>query len=158
MDRRPLPRPAVALVPVAFLVVFLGLSVVNINDLPEIAFVSAFLRAIASIPVIGEALHHSIPVPIPLIAATAVASIVAWRHGMAWRKIEESFVHGIMLSLGACLILMVIGILIGTWILGGVVPTMVYYGLKLISPSIFLVTTCGICAIVSLASGSSWAT
>jgi len=158
MDRRPLPRPAIALVPVAFLVFFLGLSVVNLNDLPEIAFVSGFLRAVASIPVIGEALRHSIPVPIPLIAATAVASIVAWRHGMKWRAIEESFLHGIMLSLGACLILLVIGILIGTWILGGVVPTMVYYGLKLISPSVFLVATCGICAIVSLASGSSWAT
>lgn len=158
MDRRPLPRPAVALVPVGFLVFFLGLSVVNLNDLPEIAGVSAFLRAVASIPVIGELLRHSVPVPIPLIAATVVASIVAWRHGMKWKAIEESFLHGIMLSLGACLILLVIGILIGTWILSGVVPTMVYFGLKLISPSVFLLATCSICSIVSLATGSSWAT
>ena len=158
MDRRPLPRPAVALVPVAFLVVLLGLSVINLNDLPEIALVSAFLKAVASIPIFGEALWHSIPVPIPLVAATAVAAFVAWRLGMKWKAIEESFLHGIMLSLGACLILLVIGMLIGTWILGGIVPTMVYYGLKLISPSVFLVATCSICAIVSLASGSSWAT
>lgn len=158
MEPRPLPRPAIALVPVVSLVVFLGLSVINLHDLPEIAFVSAFLKAVASIPVIGETLWHSIPVPIPLIAATAVAAIIAWRQGLAWRAIEESFLRGIMLALGACLILIVIGILIGTWILGGVVPTMVYFGLKLISPSVFLVATCGICAIVSLASGSSWAT
>jgi Na+/H+ antiporter NhaC len=131
---RPLPRPIVALVPVAFLVIFLGLSVINLNDLPEIALVSPFLRAIAAIPVIGEVLWHSIPVPIPLIAATVVASLVAWRHGLSWKVIEGSFLQGIMMALGACLILLVIGILIGTWILGGIVPTMVYYGLELISP------------------------
>lgn len=158
MEPRSPPRPAVALVPVAFLVFFLGLSVINLHELPEIRFVSAFLRAVASIPVIGQALWQGIPVPIPLVAATAVASLLAWRQGLPWSAIEESYLHGIGLALGACLILLVIGILIGTWILGGVVPTMVYYGLKLISPSVFLVAACGICAIVSLASGSSWAT
>lgn len=157
MDQ-PAPKPWVALIPVGFLVVFLGLSVINLNDLPDISGVSALLRWVASIPVIGETLRHSIPVPIPLIAATAVASIVAWRLGLPWKAIEESYLHGIRLSLGACLILLVIGVLIGTWILGGVVPTMIYYGLKLISPSVFLVATCVICSIVSLASGSSWAT
>lgn len=157
MDQ-PSPKPWVAFIPIGFLVVFLGLSVINLNALPEIGGVSGLLRWVASIPIIGEALRHSIPVPIPLIAATAVASIVAWRLGLPWKAIEESYIHGIRLSLGACLILLVIGILIGTWILSGVVPTMVYYGLKLISPSIFLVATCIICSIVSLASGSSWAT
>jgi len=158
MEPRPLPRPIVALVPVACLVLFLGLSVINLTELPEIPVVSALLTAFASIPVIGETLRHSIPVPIALIAATVVASIIASWQGLKWKEIEESYLHGILLALGACLILLVIGILIGAWILGGIVPTMVYYGLKLISPSIFLAATCGICAIVSLASGSSWAT
>lgn len=158
MEPRPLPRPAVAIVPVACLVIFLGFSVININDLPAIPIVSALLHGLAAIPLVGEMLRHSIPVPIPLIAATVVASIVAWRQGLKWKEIEESYLHGIMLALGACLILIVIGTLIGTWILGGIVPTMVYYGLKLISPSVFLVAACGICAIVSLATGSSWAT
>ena len=155
---RPLPKPALAVVPVAFLVLFLGLSVINLNNLPGIGLVTPFLKAMAAIPVIGDALWQSIPVPIPLIGATLVASCVAWRLGLTWREIEDSFSHGIMLALGACLILLVIGILIGTWVLSGIVPTMVYYGLKLISPSVFLVATCVICCIVSLASGSSWAT
>jgi NhaC family Na+:H+ antiporter len=60
--------------------------------------------------------------------------------------------------MGAILILMIIGILIGTWMLSGIVPAMIFYGLQLISPSIFLVTTCIICAIVSISTGSSWST
>jgi len=58
----------------------------------------------------------------------------------------------------AIIILMIIGVLIGAWILSGTVPTMIYYGLKILSPGIFLVATCIICAIVSLATGSSWTT
>ncbi|HEX9781233.1 MAG TPA: Na+/H+ antiporter NhaC, partial [Opitutaceae bacterium] len=65
---------------------------------------------------------------------------------------------GIVIALPACLILLVIGMLIGTWILSGIVPTMIFYGLQLISPSVFLFTTCLICSLVSLATGSSWST
>jgi NhaC family Na+:H+ antiporter len=67
-------------------------------------------------------------------------------------------VHGITLAMGAILILMVVGTMIGTWILGGVVPTMIFYGLKILSPGIFLVATMVICSIVSLGTGSSWST
>ncbi len=91
---------------------------------------------------------------IPLILGTAVAAIVAWRLGYKWKEIQESLIKGITLALGACLILMTIGMLIGTWILSGIVPAMIYYGLQLIAPSVFLVTTCIICAVVSLSTGS----
>ncbi|MBE9547421.1 MAG: Na+/H+ antiporter NhaC, partial [Proteobacteria bacterium] len=67
-------------------------------------------------------------------------------------------VHGIMLAMGAILILMVVGTMIGTWIMGGIVPSMIYYGLKVLSPGIFLVATLIICSIVSLGTGSSWST
>jgi NhaC family Na+:H+ antiporter len=67
-------------------------------------------------------------------------------------------VHGINLAMGAILILMVVGTMIGTWIHGGVVPSMIYYGLKVLSPGIFLVATLIICSIVSLGTGSSWST
>jgi NhaC family Na+:H+ antiporter len=60
--------------------------------------------------------------------------------------------------MGAILILMVVGTLIGTWIMGGIVPSMIYYGLKVLSPGIFLVATLIICSIVSLGTGSSWST
>lgn len=95
---------------------------------------------------------------IPLILGAAVASIVAAYLGYSWKEIQRGLVQGINLALGAILILMTIGMLIGTWMASGIVPAMIYYGLQLMSPSIFLVTTCLICAIVSLSTGSSWST
>ena len=99
-----------------------------------------------------------LPPHIPLISAAAVASIVAviWKH--PWTEIHEGMVQGITLAMGAILILMVVGTMIGTWILGGIVPSMIYYGLKVLSPAIFLIATLIICSIVSLGTGSSWST
>ena len=85
------------------------------------------------------------------------ASVAAfWKH--PWKEIQEGMVHGISLAMGAILILMVVGTMIGTWISGGIVPSMIYYGLKVLSPGIFLVATLIICSIVSLGTGSSWST
>jgi len=95
---------------------------------------------------------------IPLMSAAAVAGIVAAFYGVRWKEIEKGMIGGINLAMGAILILMVVGTLIGTWILGGVVPTMIYYGLKVLSPGIFLVATLLICSIVALGTGSSWST
>ena len=90
---------------------------------------------------------------IPLICAAAVAAIIAIFHKYPWKDIQEGMVHGISLAMGAILILMVVGPMIGTWILGGVVPTMIYYGLKILSPGIFLTATLIICSIVALGTG-----
>ncbi|KXG76583.1 Na+/H+ antiporter NhaC [Thermotalea metallivorans] len=95
---------------------------------------------------------------IPILATTVVAALVAVRAGYKWSVIEEGIIETIRMSMQAVLILMIIGTIIGTWILSGVVPTMIYYGLKILSPGIFLVATCLICCIVSLATGSSWTT
>lgn len=95
---------------------------------------------------------------IPLIVGTTVAALVAWKHGFKWKDIEEMMYKGIKLALPAIVIIMLVGLTIGAWIGGGVVATMIYYGLKIISPSFFLVTIAIICAVVSLAIGSSWAT
>jgi len=95
---------------------------------------------------------------IPLIAAAAVAACVAVIHKHPWKEIQDGMVHGITLAMSAILILMVVGTMIGTWILGGVVPSMIFYGLKVLSPGIFLVATLIICSIVSLGTGSSWST
>ena len=75
-----------------------------------------------------------------------------------WEEIEEMMYKGIKLALPAIVIIILVGLVIGAWIGGGVVATMIYYGLKLISPSLFLVTICLICGIVALAIGSSWST
>jgi len=95
---------------------------------------------------------------VPLICAAALAAAIAVAHGYKWRELQQGMVLGITLAMDAVLILMVVGTLIGTWLLGGIVPTMIYYGLKLLSPSIFLVATLLVCSIVSLGTGSSWST
>ncbi|MDH4217661.1 MAG: Na+/H+ antiporter NhaC [Candidatus Aminicenantes bacterium] len=99
-----------------------------------------------------------LPPHIPLILAAAVAALVATTHKHPWVEIQEGMVHGITLAMSAILILMIVGTMIGTWIAGGIVPSMIYYGLKVLSPAIFLVATLIICSIISLGTGSSWST
>ena len=99
-----------------------------------------------------------LPPHIPLILAAAVAAAVASLKKHPWTEILDGMVHGITLAMSAILILIIVGTLIGTWISGGIVPAMIYYGLKVLSPGIFLVATLLICSIVSLGTGSSWST
>ena len=75
-----------------------------------------------------------------------------------YQHMENQIVESIKRAIQACLILLVVGALIGTWIQSGIVPTMIYYGLKLIHPAYFLPVACISCAFVSLATGSSWST
>lgn len=95
---------------------------------------------------------------IPLIVGTITAALVAWMAGYKWDELEEAMYNGIRLALPAVIIIMLIGLVIGSWIGSGVVATMIYYGLKIISPSLFLVSIMLICCIVSVAIGSSWST
>lgn len=96
---------------------------------------------------------------LPILFAAVVAALVAiFGLGYTWKELEDGIVDTIKMAMQAILILMIIGMIIGTWILGGIVPTMIYYGLKILSPGIFLVATCILCSIVSLATGSSWTT
>ena len=93
---------------------------------------------------------------IALILSACFAALLGVYNGMKWKQIEAGIVKGISMSLGALLILLAVGSLIGTWILSGVVPTMIYYGLELLSPNWFYVASCAICALVALSIGSSW--
>jgi Na+:H+ antiporter, NhaC family len=95
---------------------------------------------------------------IPLMIGTTVAAIVALYSGFKWDEIEEMMYKGIRLALPAIVIIILVGLTIGAWIGGGIVATMIYYGLKIITPSLFLVSITVICMIVSLAIGSSWST
>jgi NhaC family Na+:H+ antiporter len=95
---------------------------------------------------------------LPLVAAASVAGVIAWWRGMTWAALHEGVVGGIGLGLGAILILLAVGALIGSWVIGGIVPTMIWYGLKAFSPGAFLVGTLLVCSVVSLGTGSSWAT
>ncbi|WP_206458768.1 Na+/H+ antiporter NhaC [Anaerovorax sp. IOR16] len=93
---------------------------------------------------------------IPLIIAAIVAAGVAISNGWKWSFLEQGIISSISRSMQSCLILLTVGILIGTWKAAGVIPGMIYYGLNIISPGIFLVTACLLCGIVALAIGSSW--
>ncbi|WP_291634956.1 Na+/H+ antiporter NhaC [Clostridium sp.] len=98
-------------------------------------------------------------VHIPLVFGTLIASIVAiTRLGYSWKDIEEGIIGTISSTMQAILILAIIGMIIGTWILGGIVPTLIFYGLQVLSPSVFLVAACILCSIVSISTGSSWTT
>ena len=93
-----------------------------------------------------------------LMLSAGVASIVAIRLGYKWKKIRTSIVKSISSALSSIIILLLIGSLAGTWLLSGVVPAMIYYGLQVLNPTIFLVAATIVCAIVSVATGSSWTT
>ena len=111
----------------------------------------------ASVVLFGDG-SSSGPNQLALILAAMVGAVVGLRLGFSWREMEKGIVHGISLAMGAILILLVVGSVIGTWILAGVVPTMIYYGLSILTPAIFYPAACVICALVSLATGSSWTT
>ena len=95
---------------------------------------------------------------IPMLLGVFVAAVIGYRSGFAWDTIQGGMLKGISNALQAIVILLIIGILIGVWILSGVVPTLLYYGLKILTPEIFLPATLLICAITSLATGTSWGT
>ena len=95
---------------------------------------------------------------IALLLAAAVAGVISLSLGHSWDEIETSMIKSISSAMGAMLILLAIGSLSGTWLLSGIVPAMIYYGLKILNPTIFLFAACIVCCIVSLATGSSWST
>ena len=95
---------------------------------------------------------------IPLIIAAIFAAIIAVANGYKWSFLEAGIMASINRSMQAMLILMIVGMLIGSWIASGIVPAMIYYGLKILSPGIFLFASCILCGIVALATGSSWTT
>ena len=94
-----------------------------------------------------------------LLTATAVCCLIAMGYSkVRWKAIELAMVNNISGVATALIILLIIGALSGSWMISGVVPTLIYYGMQIIHPSFFLASTCIICAIVSVMTGSSWTT
>ena len=121
--------------------------------IPVIGTIALLMYSVLPVFKVNQSVH------IPLVFGTLLAAIVATtRLGYSWQDIEEGIISSISGTMQAIIILAIIGMIIGTWILGGIVPTLIYYGLKILSPSIFLVATCLLCCVVSLATGSSWTT
>lgn len=96
---------------------------------------------------------------IALLSATSVCVMLAMGiYRCRWSMLEDAIIDNIRSSASSIIILLLIGAIAGTWMVGGIVPTMICYGLKILHPSFFLVASCVICAVVSLMTGSSWTT
>lgn len=98
------------------------------------------------------------PNQLALLLAAAIGAIIAIKLGNNWYKIREQIVKSIGSAMPSMIILLLIGSLAGTWLISGVVPSMIYYGLKILDPGIFLLASVVISAMVSVATGSSWST
>lgn len=133
------------------------------TDIPPGARAPTLIEALVSLfsLVVGISVSivlYGLDPHIPMLLGVIVASLVALRCGFPWQTIQDGMVQGITNALPALIILIVVGVLIGVWIVGGVVPTLIYYGLQLISPAVFLPAAMVIASITSLATGTSWGT
>jgi len=119
--------------------------------------IAVFVAAavIISYGVLQLGVDAHIPIVISAVLVSIVGLIVL---KMPWSQIEEGALNAIAVALQAIVILMIIGMVIGIWMQSGVVPSLIYYGLDILAPSIFLLATLLITSIVSLATGSSWTT
>ena len=96
---------------------------------------------------------------IVLLTATAICCLIAMTYSkVRWKALELAMINNITGVATALIILLIIGALSGSWMISGVVPTLIYYGMQIIHPSFFLASTCIICAVVSVMTGSSWTT
>ena len=95
---------------------------------------------------------------IVILSAAAVAALIAMAKGSDWHTLQEGIKSNLNAASVAILILLLVGALTGTWLVSGIVPIMIYYGLQILSPEVFLPATLIICAMVCLATGSSWTT
>ncbi|MFK7976466.1 MAG: Na+/H+ antiporter NhaC [Halioglobus sp.] len=93
---------------------------------------------------------------IALVLASCVAALVGRGIGIPWKEAQQGIIDGIVVGLGPMLILLSVGMLIGTWILSGTVPAMIYYGVEVLNPSVFYAASAAICALVAISIGSSW--
>ena len=93
-----------------------------------------------------------------LLLGAAVAGIVGFYYKIGYQKMIDKVAENLQSVTGALLILLFVGALAGTWLISGIIPAMIYYGLQILHPSIFLPACIIICAIISLATGSSWTT
>ena len=93
-----------------------------------------------------------------LILGAAVAAVVGFYNKVSYKNMLEEVAENVKSTTAALLILLMVGALAGTWLISGVIPSMIYYGLQILNPTFFLLASVVICAIISIATGSSWTT
>ncbi|WMJ77662.1 MULTISPECIES: Na+/H+ antiporter NhaC [unclassified Sedimentibacter] len=113
------------------------------------------LIAMLVIVIIGKGVYN-LRIEILMLLAAGITSIIAVRVGVTWDEMLEEIASKIHKSMGALLLLIIVGTIIGSWMASGTIPMLIYYGVQIISPRWLLVTAFLLCAIVSVATGSSW--
>ena len=113
------------------------------------------ILAMAVLLAVGYGIYKIRP-QVLLVAAAFITACLGFILRYPWREMEKGIVDSISKAMPAILIMLSVGILIGSWIASGTIPMIIYYGLKLISPRFFLFTACLVCTITSLATGTSW--
>jgi NhaC family Na+:H+ antiporter len=129
--QRPQPGLRLALTPIVLTLIILGIQLFHFKDFTP----------------------H-----IPIAIGLAITCLVGWKLGLKWSEIEKGIFHVIHVALPSVSVLITVGMIIGVWIASGTVPTLIYYGLKLLSPEIFLAASMLLCAVVSVSVGTSWGT
>lgn len=136
MKLKKFPSPLVSLIPIAALIVLLFFTISTFGS---------------------DALTGASQVS--LLVATALCVFIGmWRYDIPWKDFEKAITNNIAGVSSALIILLIIGALSAVWMVSGVVPTLIYYGVQIIHPRFFLLCTCIICAVVSVMTGSSWTT
>ncbi|WP_282167469.1 Na+/H+ antiporter NhaC [Shewanella japonica] len=132
------------------------------SQLKQPSLFDALAPVIALITMLGAAVYlfssdsSSGANQIALILAACIAILIGYKNGYSWNQMERGIIKSIGVATGALLILFTVGSLIGTWILAGTVPTMIYYGMQILHPQYFYAASCILCAVVAISIGSSW--
>ncbi|WP_439861243.1 Na+/H+ antiporter NhaC [Pseudomonas sp. MBLB4136] len=132
----------------------------NRNDNNRPSLVLALVPIVLTLGVLGIQLFYygDFTPHVPLAIGLAITALIGWFQGYRWKDIEDGSLHVVSIGLQSIGILIVVGMIIGTWIASGTVPLMIYGGLKLLSPELFLGVAMLMCAVVSVSLGTSWGT
>ncbi|MBM3310357.1 MAG: Na+/H+ antiporter NhaC [Candidatus Aminicenantes bacterium] len=131
----------------------------NSSEKRKVSFGVALLPILAMGVLLGVGYGiYKIRPQVLLVVAAFLTGGLAWAFRISWKEMQTGVVDSIHKAMPAILIMLTVGVLIGTWMASGTIPMVIYYGLKLISPKFFLVTACFVCSLVALATGTSWGT
>ena len=120
---------------------------------------SIIVIILITVTVSAATLYYKTDVHAPIVMLAVVIAMIGRFHlNVTYSQLESAALSGIMAAMQSCMILMLVGMLVGVWMLGGVIPGLIYYGLSILNPSIFPLATLLVCSIISLATGSSWST
>ncbi|MGL5273207.1 MAG: Na+/H+ antiporter NhaC family protein, partial [Phocaeicola sp.] len=136
MTKQNTPSPLLSFLPILLLVLLLAVTISLFGD-------------------------NALSGPSQICLLVATATCIGISMGIlktSWDRFEHAIANNISGVATALIILLIIGALSGAWMISGIIPTLIYYGIQIINPNLFLVSTCVICAIVSVMTGSSWTT